>query len=92
MASVEQEKNRRDARLEQEKNRQEGRINSIRARIDSLRDSKQSMVLQMASSTNEADVEALSQEITGIQQEIESYMEESNSIAGTPLKSNRSPN
>jgi hypothetical protein len=36
MASVEQEKNQRDARLEQEKNRQEGRINSIRARIDSL--------------------------------------------------------
>ena len=66
MASVEQEKNRRDACLEQEKNCQEGRINLIRARVDSLRYSKWSMVLQMASSTNEAVVEALSQEITGI--------------------------
>jgi len=95
MAAVEQEKNRRDARLEQEKNRQEARANAIRARINSLRDVKRNMVIRMASvevMANQAVMDALTHEIEGIEHEIGANTEELNGIAATtPVKSNRSP-
>jgi hypothetical protein len=95
MEAVEQEKNRRDARLEQEKNQQEARANAIRARINSLRDVKRNMVIRMASvevMANQAVMDALTHEIEGIEHEIGANTEELNGIAATtPVKSNRSP-
>jgi len=79
---------------EQEKNRCESRLNGIRDRINSLRDTKRSMVIHMADPqvvNNQLITDTIFREIAGIEEEIKAKEEEMNELLATPMKSNRSP-
>ena len=82
------------AAAEQEKNRCEARLDGIRNRINSLRDTKRNMVIQMANpqvANNQVVTDTILGEIAGIDAEIKAKEEELNNLLCTPTKSNRSP-
>lgn len=77
---------------EQERSRVDSCVNNIRARINSLRDSKRDMVLRMVELTvgnNKVVFDAFLHEVKGIEDEIAGNVEELNSLLSTPKKSNQ---
>ena len=90
----EHEKNRLEHRAEEEWKRIQSRENEIRARINSLRDSKRNMVLRIAEPSiakNKTVIDVLMREVKDIENEIAEKVEELNTIMSTPKKSNQSP-
>jgi hypothetical protein len=84
----------RIAASEQAKNRCESRVHGIRERINTLRDTRRNLVIRMAAPdviSNQAVVNAITHEVEGIDEEIESNEKELNELQATPTKSNRSP-
>ena len=83
------------AAAEQEKNRTQTRVSEINSRINSLRDSKREMTLRLTTPDvmkNQFAIDAILNEIKGIEEEIAVHTEELNGILATPTKSNCSPN
>jgi predicted nucleic acid-binding Zn-ribbon protein len=83
------------AARQQAKNRTQQAVSEINARIDSLRDSKRTMVLRMTEPhviDNERAFDALQRAINGIDDEIDLKTEQLNGMFATPTKNNRSPN
>jgi hypothetical protein len=80
---------------QQEKNRIQESANYFRSRINSLRDLKRNLLLQLASSgasVNKPITDAILDEVQKIEMEIDENRNELNSVIGTPQKSNCSPN
>ena len=82
---------------QQEKDRQQARANDIRARINSLRDTKRNLVICLCLAevaSNKSVSDTIAHEITLLEQEIQENIEELNGMINitTPQRSNRSPN
>ena len=95
IAAVQQESVALLSASQQEKNRIQESANYFRSRINSLRDLKRNLLLQLASSgasVNKPITDAILDEVQKIEMEIDENRNELNSVIGTPQKSNCSPN
>ena len=89
-----QERNHWEAREKQERMQLDSCVNAICARINSLCDNKWSMVMQMAEpavANNKTVLNAILNEVHGIEDEITENVEQLNSLLSMPKKNNQSP-
>lgn len=78
----------------QERTRVDSCINDIQARINSLLDNKWNMKIWMAEpaiANNKSVLDAIQNEVQGIEDEITENREELNSLLSTLIKNNQSP-